>query len=60
MSICALPGCEAEIDRKMLLCKPHWYLAPKPLRDALWTAYKSGVKYREARDDVIASVVIQV
>lgn len=60
MTECALPGCDAEIDRKMLMCKTHWYMAPKPLRNALWTAYKSGKGYRAARDDVISSVVIQV
>ncbi len=26
----------------MLMCRPHWYVVPRPLRDAVWTAWANG------------------
>jgi hypothetical protein len=23
------------------MCRPHWYLVPKPLRDAVWATWRS-------------------
>lgn len=41
------------------MCKVHWYMVPKGLRDELWSAYRTqGVlseEYGEARDKCIAA-----
>jgi hypothetical protein len=26
----------------MLMCRSHWYMVPKPLRDAVWNAWANG------------------
>jgi hypothetical protein len=26
----------------MLMCRPHWYMVPRPLRDAVWAAWDDG------------------
>jgi hypothetical protein len=27
----------------MLMCRPHWYMVPKPQRDAVWDAWRGGL-----------------
>jgi hypothetical protein len=34
------PGCGAPVARHQLACKPDWYRLPKPLRDAINSAYR--------------------
>lgn len=29
------------------MCKPHWFMVPKKLRDALWDAYVPGQEIRK-------------
>ena len=37
---CRAPGCEARHARSLFCCRRHWYSLPKPLRDAIWRAYR--------------------
>lgn len=57
---CPIDGCEKQHKRNMLMCRDHWYMVPKPLRDALWSAYRTeGVfsdEYMEARQACIGAV----
>jgi len=39
---CHAVGCSERIPRNMLMCKPHWFKVPKPLRDEIWRTYKAG------------------
>ena len=39
---CYARGCETHVPLRMLMCRPHWYALPKPLRDAVWSAYQVG------------------
>lgn len=39
---CPVPGCCAQIDPSRLMCRGHWYLVPKPLRDEVWATWRSG------------------
>ena len=39
-SYCDAPGCDQVVRRGMLMCRPHWFAVPKPLRDAIGTAWK--------------------
>jgi len=39
---CPGPGCEAEVDSSMLMCPRCWYQVPKPVRAAVWCAWKCG------------------
>ncbi len=42
MHPCPGPGCGAQVARDQLACKHHWYMIPKPLRDAVWSAWQHG------------------
>lgn len=37
---CPLEGCDRKRARTELLCSPHWFAVPKPLRDEVWRTYK--------------------
>ena len=39
---CPAPVCTERIDPDMLMCPRHWYLVPKPLRKAVWIAWRRG------------------
>jgi len=51
---CFAEGCGARISRRLLMCKPHWSLVPKPLQIevcstlAAWQAGDSPAKYLSA------------
>ena len=40
--LCHWPGCEKQVPPAMWGCKPHWFALPKPIRDAIWSAYRPG------------------
>lgn len=42
MHTCPAEGCQMQVSRMHLACRPHWYQLPKPLRDAIWQTHKSG------------------
>jgi hypothetical protein len=37
-----VPGCRAQIDASRLMCRSHWYLVPKQIRDRVWATWRSG------------------
>ena len=39
---CHWPNCRAEVPPKLLMCLEHWQLLPKPIRYAVWAAYRPG------------------
>jgi hypothetical protein len=39
---CPVPGCDAVIGATRLTCRRHWYQVPKPVRDEVWAAWRSG------------------
>jgi hypothetical protein len=39
---CPAMGCTRAVSLSMLMCRPHWYMVPKPLRDAVWAAWADG------------------
>ena len=58
---CRMPGCPAGVGRLRLMCRPHWYQVPKPLRDRVWATWRSGAgmftpEYRQAVREAIAAV----
>lgn len=56
---CPVEGCTRTHARTKLMCRVHWYMVPKQLRDELWDAYRGqGVlseEYGETRDKCIAA-----
>lgn len=39
---CPVPGGDRPVPADMLMCSRHWYTVPKPLRRALWRAWRNG------------------
>lgn len=40
--LCPAAGCRRQVSPDRLMCRPHWYRVPKPLRDAVWATWRSG------------------
>jgi hypothetical protein len=32
----------ASVPPEMLMCRKHWYMVPKPIRDRVWAEYRHG------------------
>ena len=43
---CHAVNCEVGVPPRMHMCKKHWFMVPKTLRDVLWAAYKPGQERR--------------
>lgn len=39
---CHAAGCEARVPPEMFMCKRHWFMLPKRIRDRIWAAYRPG------------------
>jgi hypothetical protein len=44
---CHARGCTTEVDPAMLMCKRHWSIVPKPLKNAVWGTYVAGQELRK-------------
>ena len=38
---CYIDGCTRNVPDTILLCKPHWYRVPAPLRAQVWKTWKA-------------------
>ena len=39
---CHARNCLRQVPRKMLMCRRHWFMVPKALRNAVWATYVEG------------------
>jgi len=39
---CPADRCSRSVPSHMLMCRNHWFMVPKPLRDDVWDAYAGG------------------
>jgi hypothetical protein len=39
---CHAIGCEVRVPPRLFMCRPHWFMLPKHLRDAIWRTYRPG------------------
>lgn len=44
---CHADNCEQAVPPRMLMCRRHWYMVPKRLRDQLWAEYVPGQERRK-------------
>lgn len=40
--LCDAPGCAVEVRIGILMCRPHWFQLPRPLRDAINQSWAGG------------------
>jgi hypothetical protein len=54
---CHAMQCFTEVPPKMFMCKPHWRMLPKAMRDAIWDNYRPGqeIDKEPTNDYVIAA-----
>ena len=55
---CSIPQCHGQIDPSRLMCRAHWYMVHKELRDQVWATWRSGqgAFSREHQDAVRVAV----
>ncbi len=39
---CHAKNCTQSVPPRMLMCKKHWFMVDKPLRDKVWAEYQPG------------------
>lgn len=49
--LCHARGCDTPVPPRIFMCKPHWFMVPKALRDAIWAAYVPGQERRKDPTD---------
>lgn len=42
MHTCHAIGCEVAVEPEMLMCKRHWFVVPKKVRNRVWATYRPG------------------
>jgi hypothetical protein len=58
---CHAKDCRAVVPPRIFMCRRHWFMVPKTLRDAVWAAYRQGQEidkdpspaYRDAAHEAI-------
>lgn len=45
--LCHARGCQVPVPPRMFMCKPHWFMLPKAMRDAIWDSYVPGQEIRK-------------
>lgn len=39
---CHATKCTTAVPPRMFMCKTHWYMLPKAMRDGIWALYRPG------------------
>lgn len=39
---CHATDCKVEVPPELFMCKRHWFMLPKPLRNRIWATYRPG------------------
>lgn len=52
---CAAVDCEEQIPSQLLMCRPHWFAVPKPIRDEIWRAYRNEGVLSEAYIEAVTA-----
>ena len=39
---CHACGCAVSVPPEMLMCRRHWFMVPKRIRDRVWNTYRPG------------------
>lgn len=42
MHTCHAAGCSVRTPPEMFMCRKHWFMLPKRIRDMIWSTYRSG------------------
>lgn len=39
---CHARGCSVQVKPELLMCRKHWFMVPRDIRDAVWRSYRPG------------------
>lgn len=39
---CHAVGCSARVPPEMFMCRKHWFMVPRSIRDRIWRTYRPG------------------
>jgi len=61
---CHAKGCLIKTKPEMLMCRRHWFMVPKAIRDQVWATYRPGQcdsglpskEWHQAADEAIKAV----
>lgn len=53
---CHAYGCKRDVAPKYLMCRYHWNMVPKPMQDAVWSAYQPGQELGEKEPTLLYEV----
>lgn len=64
---CHAACCTAKVPPAMLMCRKHWFMVPKAVRDRVWATYRDGQcddwrithAYAEAARSAVRSVAVR-
>ena len=56
---CPADGCDRDVSADMLMCRGHWYMVPKPLRNAVWNAWRGGAGAGSAQHTAAINAAIR-
>jgi hypothetical protein len=48
---CHATGCRVHVPPAMFMCKRHWFMVPRAMRDAIWDTYVPGQEIRKDPSD---------
>lgn len=58
---CPIPRCAERIDPSRLMCRRHWYMVPKLMRDHVWATWRSGqAAYSNEHQEAVQAAVVAV
>lgn len=53
---CPIPGCDWVKPPDWLLCRNHWRMVPKSIRDRVWRAKRGSLDHLAASREAIAAI----
>ena len=56
---CPANDCTQRVSVEMLMCRQHWYMVPKSLRNAVWNTWQDGAGAGSLAHDRAMDMAIQ-
>lgn len=53
---CHARNCKTSVRPSLFMCRKHWYMVPKDLRDAIWENYRPGQEITKDPSDEYVTV----
>jgi hypothetical protein len=51
-SVCPVDNCDNPLSHGSLMCRSHWWMVPRPLRDDVWTTWRSFLRGKQSGEQL--------